>query len=448
MLNEKNKSDIKLLWNNYTNSGSIVQSLKGISYKSQDFDELRLNAISEIKVMVSAYLHGKSDLRVFKSMLDGYNKRNNLWGFAAMKGQMFFNLLVNSSGSDLKRLDEIIKECISTPTDVNHAKQKIIQLEVYIDNILDNIEEKRKAPNKSSVSYFLSYFWQISEPAKYPIIYTSLIKALEEIDLWKEVESNSEEYEYFYNVSFSIKEFLEQTFKLKLTHWDVEHCFWQTQSKVWLSNPSKKLVKDETEKVTAQALKLSVDISSFDMLEYIPPIISDLIEAGSLKGDTRAVKGFSFEKKVSALFRMLDFELQTLGQGKGREPDGVITNRQDNIAFIYDAKVRESGYSVGTDNRAIKEYVNNHYPKLERQGFKKIGFLIISTTFNGNADEVIREITLETPIKRFALVTSEALLSLLAHKLSLGISNAQISDFLLDDGVLTHEDVKVRFADV
>ncbi len=112
--------------------------------------------------------------------------------------------------------------------------------------------------------------------------------------------------------------------------------------------------------------------------------MADLHEAGQKEGDTRAIKGTSFERKVSALFRMLDFDVTQLGQGKGREPDGILTFRQENIAFIYDAKVREGGYSVGTDDRAMREYIAAHMPNLEKQGYKKLGFLIVSSKFNGN----------------------------------------------------------------
>ena len=422
----------------------MVNDLKGNSIEAHRFDENRLKAIQEINVMISEYLSEKSELKVFKSLLDGYNKRNNLWGFAAMKGQMFFNQLTNSSGSNLSKLDSVIKDCITTPTNVAEAKTKINKLTDYIEAISANIEEKRKAPKKGSVSYFLSYFWQVSNPQKYPIIYTSLIDAMIEHDLWVDKDNSADEYEFFFNLSNEIKDFLSNDLKKEINHWDVEHCFWLSLTGQGVISPAKKQIKEQVEKIIVQKIN-----STFEMLDYVPPVVSDLVEAGALEGDTRAIKGYSFEKKVAALFRMLDFESEDgLGQGKGREPDGILTYRQDNIAFIYDAKVRENGYSIGTDNRAIKEYINNHYPKLEKQGYKNIGFLIISSKFNGNPREIIREIKVGTSIKWFSLITSEALLGLLAFKLKNGLSTSQIADFLLEDGELTFDDVKESFSDV
>ena len=47
---------------------------------------------------------------------------------------------------------------------------------------------------------------------------------------------------------------------------------------------------------------------------------------------------------------------------------------------------------------------------------KKIGFIIVSNSFKSNFDNFINEVTWTTDIKRFILLTSEALLYLLAYK--------------------------------
>jgi len=114
MLTEKNKEEILAFWKAYIDSGCTVMDLKGSAYSAEEFDERRIKAITDIKKMVADYLQDKIDIKTFKSSLDSYNKRNNLWGFAAMKGQMFFNQLANGSASDLKMksLDKTIKEVI------------------------------------------------------------------------------------------------------------------------------------------------------------------------------------------------------------------------------------------------------------------------------------------------------------------------------------------------
>jgi hypothetical protein len=444
-LSDEIKAEIDNLWGTYVKGGYKVQDLKENEYLAKDFDQKRRDAIINIKTIISDYLSGVNDLKTFKSTLDGYNKRNNYWGFAALKGQMFFNQLWNSSSRDIKELNNIINICIQEPQNILDAKSKIDKLENYVYNISVNFADKRKAPKVSAISYFLSYFWQISNPEKYPIIYTSLIQTLEKLGLWKVFSRQSDTYEYFYNTMGEIKKYLEESNKKKLHHWDIEHCFWRDMTNHGIVSPATQgqQTSNDIEKVTTRVIK-----DEFSLKDYIPPIISDLIEAGCLKGDTKALKGVSFEKKVAAVFKMLDFDVEILGQGKGREPDGILTFRQDNMAFLYDAKVRENGYSIGVDDRAIKEYISRYHSDLERQGYKKLGFLIISSKFNGNPDEIIDELTLETSLKRVALVTSEAILHLLAYKLCNGISTSEIAHFLLQNGILEGDDVDEKFADI
>ena len=75
-----------------------------------------------------------------------------------------------------------------------------------------------------------------------------------------------------------------------------------------------------------------------------------------------------------------------------------------------------NGYSLGVDDRAIKEYINHYCPKLQKEGYKKIEFIIVCNSFKSNLDGFINEITWNTDIKRFILLSSEALLYLLAYK--------------------------------
>ena len=449
VLTPDQKNKIIIYWSNFEKSGFKVQDLKETVYEASGFDQMRRESIIVIKNMIEKYLCGQDNLKNFKSTLDGYNKRHNYWGFAAMKGQMFFNQLWNVSQSNVEKLDDILKNVISQPKNIEEALSKIDVLENYINQINLTVEDRRKAPKNGSVGYFLSYFWQIEDSAKYPIFYTSLTDKLDELGIWQEFDKQADAYNYFFCVMNEIKLFLEKHTNKNLHHWDVEHCFWKDNTDAGTVSPARteKLLQSKPLKLV-ESTNIVSNSRSHLIDDYIPPIVKDLIESGWLKGDTKATKGVSYERKVGTTFRMLDFDVNQLGQGKGREPDGVITCRQDNTAFIFDAKVRENGYSIGVDDRAIKEYIETHYSILEKQGYKRVGFLVLSSQFNGNPSEIIKELTLDTPIKRVALVTSEALLHLLAYKLSSGVSTSEISKFLLQDGILTANDVDEAFADV
>lgn len=425
------QNKIQSIWEQFVSDGRKGIDLKGNEYQSRELDQNRIAEIKVLKGIIDDFINRKIDFKSFKSTLDGENKRNNLWGFPAIKGQMFFNQLTNSQPDDLEPLRNLLSKCISEPSDIEDAKEKIQSLEKFVLKIYNEADDKRKVPKPSSIPYFLSYFWQIHNYSKWPIYYTSLINSLRDLGLWKQLKSENESYEYFYSITNKIKDYLESYSKEQLTHWDVEHCFWWSQQKKKNS-----------------ATKRGGKTMSFELNEYIPPIISNLVEKGQQKGESRTSKGIEFEKQVSLGFKMLDFDVEELGQGRGREPDSIVTDRPENTVFIVDAKVRPEGYSIGVDDRAIKEYINKHLPKLKKEGYKKTGFIIVSSKFKGDPNKFVDDITLETEIKRLTLLTSEALLYLVAFKLKDGRRTTDIENVLLQNGIVDAKSVIELFGDV
>jgi hypothetical protein len=92
-LSNQQTEKIKTIWDHYVSANKMVLDSKGKSFKNTDFDQKRLDAIKEIKEILQTFYSGEVDIASFKTQLDGYNKRNNLWGFPAAKGLMFFNIL-------------------------------------------------------------------------------------------------------------------------------------------------------------------------------------------------------------------------------------------------------------------------------------------------------------------------------------------------------------------
>jgi len=183
--------------------------------------------------------------------------------------------------------------------------------------------------------------------------------------------------------------------------------------------------------------------------DYIIPRVSKLVELGNSSDKSATKKGYEFEKIVAEVFEQLDFEVETLSQGTGRNPDAILKYREENTAFIVDAKAYNSGYSLGTDDRAIREYINHYCPKLIKSGYKKIGFIIVSNEFKSNFDNFINEITWDTDIKRFILLTSEALLYLLAFKTKNKLSLANIIESIIGFGnPVTAKNIINEFDDV
>lgn len=424
---------IHTIWDNYVLSNKRVLDTKGNEY--DNIDEARLNAIVELKKFIEQFRGGTINVFEFKTNVDSFNKRNNLWGFTATKGQMFFNQLVKNSESDIEKLSKLLKECLYLPSNLDEALSKIDGLEKYSLGISSKAKDKRKAPNPGSVGYFLSYFWQIQDNRAWPILYTSLINAYKELEFWQEKENQVQTYRFFYDLNEQIKVILKEYTGKEINNWDAEHAFWNFKGNPnKTTNATASVKKNKSIIVEVEEEKTIAVNASFELTDYLIPKVAKLIELGNDNEKSASAKGFVYEKLVAEIFNMLDFEIEILGQGTRRNPDAIIRHREENTAFLIDAKAYSNGYSLGVDDRAIKEYINHYCPKLQKEGYKKIGFIIVSNSFKSIFDGFINEITWNTDIKRFILLSSEALLYLLAYKTKDRIPLATIIETLVSLG--------------
>ncbi len=424
MLTQDTIKQIISIWNNYNSSDKVILDNKGKELPNIDIQ--RIEAIGYLQGIISQFQNGEIDIREFKTSIDSYNKRNNLWGFTAIKGQMFFNLLVRTAGENLTSLTKLIQEVILLPGTLNEAVKKIKMLESYCLDIRNKATDKRKVPNSSSVGYFLSYFWSIADYTKWPIYYTSQLQAYEALNIWEDKNDQQENYKNFYNLNEEIKSVLSDYSKQKLSNWDIEHAFWNYNGNPKESKTIEKItpIAKQTDEAEPEVTTLKIS-SSFALSDYLIPKVAKLVELGAETEKSASAKGSAYEKLVAEIFKQLDFEVEILGQGSGRNPDAILRFREENTAFIVDAKAYSNGYSMGVDDRAIREYINHYCPKLQKEGYKKIGFIIVSNSFKSNFESFVNEITWNTDIKRFILLSSEALLYLLAYKTKdrLGLSN-------------------------
>jgi hypothetical protein len=342
--------------------------------------------MEDLKKIIAKFQRSELNIYEFKSAIDSFNKRNNLWGFAGLKGGMFFNHLVKTSDESSNKLVSILKESIAEPKNLQDAMHKIGLFENHISTIFMAASDIRKAPNPGSIGYFLSYFWQIYSPTKWPIMYTSLIRAFSDLGIWEDYESQKDSYEYFFNLNEEIKRILKVHTKAKITNWDAEHAFWNfsgnpaASPKKSVSSPPK--TTNEKQIIPNVQAVQSIQIQArFQLAGYIIPKVANSVECGNEENKSAASKGYIFEKMVAEVFELLDFKVDTLGQGKGRNPDAILKHREENTAFIVDAKAYNKGYSLGKDDRAIREYISHHCPSLLKEGYKKIGFIIVCNSF-------------------------------------------------------------------
>jgi Restriction endonuclease FokI, C terminal len=278
-------------------------------------------------------------------------------------------------------------------------------------------------------------------------MYSSIIVSFTDIGLWQEHASHKEAYNSFFSLNEEIKKILTRHTKRDVNNWEVEHSFWNFRTVTAYPKPTKQKVET---KIMEEEVNQPITIkTNFDITDYLIPKVARLVELGGQSDKSSAAKGSEYEKLVSEIFKQLDFEVEPLGQGTGRNPDAIIKSREENTAFIVDAKAYTGGYSLGTDDRAIKEYINHYCPKLQKEGYKKIGFIIVSNSFKTSFDDFINDITWNTDIKRFILIESDALLHLLAYKTKDKFGLSSIIENLLSIGNLVKaQDVIEKFEDI
>jgi hypothetical protein len=360
-----------------------------------------------------------------------------------MNGMMFFNMLYNSS-DDIEYTAGILRDSITAPEDrdENEIRRKIGQLETRVEELRNSADDLRKAPRAGSIPYFLSYFWQIQKPDTYPIYYNSMVNALSDLAIWEADEDLQSNYVSFMELNEEIRNILSDHADEDIHLWDIEHAFWFWQQREKFEEDT-----EEKEPVTGGT---SVGVGKTKTVpdSYIPPIVSVLPELSRREDGIAEMTGQSvetlFENRLAKCFEMLGFEVDNLGQGRGRRPDGIAKNEKDRYAIIYDAKSTEDSFSLNTaQERKFQDYINREVPKLRRQGFQNVYFAVISSEFDGEAKEVIKSLKIGTDIQEVLLMEAEALLKILEKDLrdvefdlGSGYDRAGFQDILTESGIL------------
>jgi len=426
-----------------------------------ELDRGRVSIIeNELKPLTSSYLTGQITLAAFKTKVDGINKRNELWGFKGIKGQMFFNLVLNVA-DDESECDQEIKTAIAVPPNEEMASSRIKTFASYVKRIGEQHVEsggsKHGKPNVSSVPFFLSYFWQIQERDIWPIYYTNSVNVLSDLNLWQQTGELAADYITYKQINEKLAEVYTKESGKRFGLYDVEHVLWFRGNNPYLA--SKSVAKEDLSTAATSQKKVINDPLTIDRIQpisrlpesYVPPIVAILPDMSRNESSLREAAKASgtsleraFEKSIDAAFNILGYETKLLGQGKGRVPDGLALSVDDSYAILWDAKMRGEGYNMGTDDRAIKEYIVTQSRELKRRrGLRNIYYFIISSDFADDYDDSIRSIKMETDVNEVCLVEAEALVAMVdakmrfPHEVSLGPDGLQ--RYFSASGILSAE---------
>ena len=196
----------------------------------EEVDKERATLIDgTLKPLVADYLAGKLPLETFKPKNDGINKEHRRWGFQGIKGQMFFNLVVNVAG-DAAECDKEIKAAIAVPANEDVARSQINTFASYVRRIGDAHVKaggsKQGRPKPSSIPFFLSYFWQVQDRLTWPIYYTNAVNTMGVLGLWQPADDLAENYIAFKHLYEELAQSFTKASGKPFDLYGVEHVFW------------------------------------------------------------------------------------------------------------------------------------------------------------------------------------------------------------------------------
>ena len=217
---------VQQVWEAYISNGEKILNASK-EYTQEELDQKRLEIIPEVLDWLNRFLKDEVALEEFKTGNDGINKRNRLWGFQAINGQMFFNVMTKNSlaGNHREEFVDLLKSSLPAPSSIEQAQVKIKTFAGFAKELGQYSADARGAPKVGSIPFFLSYFWQIQQSEKFPVYYTSMVNALDELDIWLPSGEVDEDYTSFYKLNHEMMELLSKQAGRKLRLWDVEHAF-------------------------------------------------------------------------------------------------------------------------------------------------------------------------------------------------------------------------------
>ena len=135
-----------------------------------------------------------------------------------------------------------------------------------------------------------------------------------------------------------------------------------------------------------------------------------------------------FERRTADAFRCLGLDISPLGQGTGRKPDALALATRERFAIIIDAKVRSTGYVLGTEDHKFLEYARAQGTELKRQGFENLYFVVVGPSFRDGDLKKLTEYLSDSPIRSVDLITASALMRFVEESIR-ERSKFSLSDF-------------------
>ena len=365
----------------------------------------------KLQPLIDDFQSGEVDLVEFRNRNNGLNKQYPLWGFDGFVGGMHFNKLLKAVPEE-SELEAELRDVSQPPETEAEAHETIDAFAEYTQRLKEN--DLDSDPFPKSTIFFLSYFWHVQQPDEWPLYYPTTEQYLKDEGLFEMEESYGASYVDFIETMGDLREDASTWLEAPVEYRDVSNAIY------WHEELDESEIEEEETGGGTEERDTYVDVDK----PYLPPVVADLDEVAA--GTDEAVNRYApvetdlaniFERKCAVLFGMLGFDTEVLGQGSGRNPDGIAVAARNDYAIIYDAKKREDGYRIGRDDRTIREYIETHTRRLRDQGKQHIYFAIVSSSFRDTEESTLRDLRTNTDIDNIVLLKAEVLQELLRMRL-------------------------------
>jgi hypothetical protein len=411
---------------------------------------------TQLNPLVRSYLTGETPLSDFKSRVDSINKQHQYWGFKGIKGQMFFNMVVNVA-HDLAECDQELKAAIAIPANEDMARSRIRTFASYVRRIGDAHVEaggtKYGRPKGGSIPFFLSYFWQLQDRHTWPVFYTNSVNTMIDLNLFRLTDDLADDYVHFKHIHEQLEQVFTEASGRSFGLYEVEHVFWFRGGNEY--DAPLAIANEENGQHQGRTPPAPIESALTTRLpdSFLPPIVAILPQIARNEPGLDALARASgtslsraFEKSIDAAFTIIGYDEKLMGQGTGRVPDGLALDVEDSYALLWDGKMREVAYSMGTDDRAIREYITTQCRNLKRRhSLRNVYYIVISSGFVDDCDDVIRSIKMETEVSEVCLLEAAALVAIVDAKLrsplQVPLGPDGIQRLFSSSGIITVEDV-------
>ncbi len=235
-MDASDKERLTEIWDAFQRAGFRYASDRYGVRQVQEVREKRKDQLPIRREILQNFLDGEDDLETFQHEMTTQAANSKLWGFSGGGGRFFNQLVAASNFDEDTDLALLLREILHEPEDSDTATEYINELVDFVENLRTRVENIRQAPQSGFVPYFLSYFWQLQDPDRYPIYYKSMRDAFGQLDIWQPTGESATDYAEFWELNEDIRSTLGDHTSREIHLWDIERLCLYSNSREDLSS--------------------------------------------------------------------------------------------------------------------------------------------------------------------------------------------------------------------